>query len=409
MTEFRNKLKFLVLLLIPFLGSCSGDNEMEGDSNDYDFSSIIVARNARSLPSGMGETEAGEVPAIINESFSTDDVLYISQMGTNVDPSFESGASNLYKYIYYENEEETPTWEQGYNFKKALNSEALNWGNIVALGSVGNAFAFYGMYFPGGTPIFQVNTDQTGGKENPFSEANFLTSDILGAYHTTSATYTRMRFNLFHLMVYLKVTIYVPVYSDQYNEEGNSEFSGFNKGAMLGAFMMNTIPTFTIDWRAGRSSDTEPPLTKTNGNGTKIQMYMHEPDENSGPIEINVRDYYKGGDITTDKVRAYNFSVLFPQQTFAQNSNIICFELENPMGSSSPHKYYYFSSNQLISETTDYALNQGTLQQLYLYLPRTTNKTILIGAKILDWGNTSTEMTVTSSSSDSEFDDIDNP
>ena len=407
MTEFRNNLKFLILLLIPLIGSCRGNNEMEGDGMDEDFSSVVVSRSIRSLPAGLGDLEPGEKSPIINESFSPGDILYISQMGTNIDPSFSEGASNLYLYQFYEDEEEPPTWNQGYNFRKTYNGQALNWGNIVALGSVGNAFAFYGMYFPGGSPAFQVNTDQTGGAQNPYDTENFLSSDIMGAYHTTSATYTRMRFNLFHLMVYLKVTIYVPVYSDKYQEGGDSEFSGFREGAMLRAFMMNTDPTFTIDWRAGRSSDIEPPLTTSNGSKTNIRMYMHEPD-NSETFEIDVEDYYLGGDIRKDEVRAYNFSVLFPAQAFAQNSNIICFELMNPMGANNPNRYYYFSSNQLMSQTTDYALSQGTLQQLYLYLPRSTNKTILIGAKILEWGNTSTEMTMTSSSSESSDDEFNN-
>ena len=399
MAGLRKYWKFLSLPALLLAGACGDTEETRNPSDDTDLEVIKVSRLSRAEAPGMEDLAVGEAEAIVKNEFNPDDILYISQMGSSVDPSFNEGASNLYTYQYYKNDE--ASWDEGFNFK-VFGNNPLRWSAVRELGSAGNAFAFYGMFFPGNEVAFNVKTDQTGAPEDPYNPINFNNSDILGAYHATSALYTRLRFNLFHLMVYLKVTIYVPDFTDDYNPEEDFQYSGFKEGAMKAAYMLNTDTSFAIEWRAERSSDTEAPLTQNNGTKTNIKMYMHEPDEEIIK-DFKVSDYYNGGEIITDKVRAYNFSVLFPAQPFNQNSNIICFVLQKPIqgqGTGSD-TYYYFSSNQLMSLSTDFALNQGTLQQLYLYLPRSTNKTILIGAKILDWGNTSTEMTVIPTDSES--------
>lgn len=164
---------------------------------------------------------------------------------------------------------------------------------------------------------------------------------------------------------------------------------------------MNANTRFSIEWRANRSSDTEPPLVQSDDKvKTNIHMYLHPNKDSSDdgqPIDNvitleNVKDFYpsyKGPD-NKDNVRAYNFSVLFPSQTFGDR--FLCFVLKDIEGNK---RYYYFSPNsQLVGESGNYSLTQGTLQQLYLYLPRTTNETILVGAKILPWLGSQTDMTV---------------
>ena len=117
---------------------------------------------------------------------------------------------------------------------------------------------------------------------------------------------------------------------------------------------------------------------------------MHEPNLTS--LELNhIKDFYDQADDDTDEVIAYNFSVLFPAgQEFSKD--FLCMELE---ASGDITKYYYFSGDRVNYLTGNFDLTQGTLQQLYLYLPRKTNETILVKAKTLPWYESSTEMTVT--------------
>ena len=334
--------------------------------------------------------------------FTTNSLLYISQLGQEKDPNFlNSPTSNFYVYQFQQNSE--ADWNNEYNFVPYNYEDkdfAIQWRLIKGFGSVGNSFSLYAMSFPGSTTDnypsdldFKVETDQTG-SDNPYDDNNFYNSDILGAYHATSALYTRMRFNLFHLMVQLKITIYAPVYEDQIDEAGQSSYSGFKENAMVAGYLLNAQNQFSINWRTNRSSDTEPPLTSGTGDKNKyMKMYMYEPDNEEITIE-DVNQYFPASTIANDKVRAYNFNILFPAQTFNANDNLLCFVLKGVANDNeNNYKYYYFSANQIVSGT--YTLNQGTLQHLYLYIPRTTNQTILVGAKILNWGNSSSEMTVT--------------
>ena len=74
--------------------------------------------------------------------------------------------------------------------------------------------------------------------------------------------------------------------------------------------------------------------------------------------------------------------------------NFLCFTLQSPY--SEDLRYYYFSGSQIVGDKSEsYGLTQGTLQELHLYLPRKTNETVLVGAKILPWLPADTEMTVT--------------
>ena len=348
-------------------------------------------------------TELPEIPGeekniIGYNEFTEGNLLYISQLGTEKDPNFlNNPSSNFYIYEYKENDE--ATWDNEYNFVP-YNNAAIKWSLIKAFGSVGNAFSLYAMSFPGSTTSnfdpsllnFEVNSDQTG-SEDPYDPTNFYNSDILGAYHATSALFTRLRFNLFHLMVQFKITIYVPVFEDSTDAQGKYSYSGFNENAMMAGYLLNAQNQFTISWRTIRSSDTEPPLTIGDGNKTNLKMYMYQPTNEEIDLE-DITQYFPSSTLSNDKVRAYNFSILFPAQTFNINDNLLCFVLKGAANDSeNNYKYYYFSANQIVSGT--YALNQGTIQHLYLYLPRTTNQTILVGAKILNWGNSYSDMTVT--------------
>ena len=386
-------LPFLLLLLV----ACE---QMEGkydlEDSDQIIENIPVARIKRATGLSEDNPAPGDVPALTGKEFVEGDRLYISQLGTSTDPNFKTNATdNLYIYQYQENPD--ANWDQNYNFVCVDNNNALKWTTIKKMGSVGNAFSLYAMSFPGNEIKFSVAKDQTGGTDDPYNPTNLINSDILGAYHATSALFTRLRFNLFHLMCYFKVTLYVPVYKEN-TIAGQNSYSGYKEGAVKMGYVLNAFENFSIDWRADRSSDSEAPLTYGTGNSTSIKMYMHEPEKNieseNDIIDLeNVKNYFGTSSLDNDEVRAYNFSVLFPARNSTDKTNIsLCFILQN-IDIDDQEKYYYFESNQITSG--NYSPTQGTLQQLYLYLPRTDNKAILVGANILPWGNSSTEMTVT--------------
>lgn len=336
------------------------------------------------------ETEAETTDEMIIDSFDENSILYFSQMGSTATPNFPEGLNdgnydeNAQPYCYrykYNPADATANWDRGYNFTCLDGAKSFNWNEVPGLGSVGNAFSFFAMYFPGDNKIkWAVQTDQS-------EKENFIKSDIMGAYHATSTLYTRLRFNLFHLMVYLKVTIYVPTYKADINND-NYNYSGFNEDAVIGAYVLNAKTGFTIDWRAVRSSDRMAPLTQSNNPSSNIKMFSHPA---TGTIKtIDVRDYYNGGTIPQDDVRAYTFSVIFPSQPFGDN--FLCFALK---GEDNTPRYFYFSGSQIVGDSGNYSLSQGTLQELTLYLPRNSNETILVGANILPWKDSVTDMTVT--------------
>ena len=380
---------FIYIMCLTALASCTDDSGKEPVGAEDYSDGVYVATSKRQAAEGIEPDSDG---FIIIDSFDSQSILYFTQMGASKDPKFinnTTGDPYLYRYQYYQNDQ--ADWNTDYNFKRLPNYEPFKWNTVTEIGSYGNAFHFYAMYFPvDNTPKFYVQSDQRGPEEDPYDTSNFAQSDIMGAYHATSALFTRMRFNLFHLMVYLKVTLYVPVVETTQNDAGQSNYSGFDDGAVQGAYLLGALTDFGIEWRANRSSDVSAPLTQSTGSKKTIYMYAHEREEGADPITLDVRDFYTGTVIKENElVREYNFSVLVPNQTFGDN--FLCFalkDIDNQM------KYYYFSGSQVVGDKSNYALSQGTLQELKLYLPRTNNQTILVQARILPWNDALTEMTV---------------
>lgn len=381
---------FIYIFSLFLLVACN-DSIQQSDPDDSGIlQEITVSRVSRVSYLNEEEMAPGDVRALEGSSeFPPSTLLYISQLSNISEPNFKEDAkNNLYVFQYVKNPE--ANWDENYNFERKEGSDTLTWTKIKQTGSVGNGFSLYAMTFPGNKITFKVNKDQTGSGNDPYDQDNFNNSDILGAYHATSTLFTRLRFNLFHLMTYLKVTLYVPDYKDNTNEGGQSSYSGYKEGALEAGYVLNAYENFTIEWRANRSSDTEAPLTYGTGNSTSIKMYMHEPVNDVISLN-NVKDYFENSLLSEDTVRAYNFSVLFPARSETDKTTIsLCFFLRNI---DNQMKYYYFESGQIT--TGFYSPVQGTLQQLYLYLDRNDNSAILVGAKILPWGNSSTDMTVT--------------
>ena len=415
---------FITILTLSCFLSCGDEGSVlseEGDGQTI-VKEITVAKGTRA-----DDTTDEEI--LTSNTFGEKSILYVSQLGNEMETNFKPGfpitdtpeeiLENLYPYEWYDNPN-NPTWDNDeYNFKAINPANVINWNTIKRNGSVGNAFWLYAMYFPEDQKIkFNVAENQT-------NISDFKKSDIMGAYHATSSLYSPLRFRLFHLMVYLKVTLYVPVYSS-YNSGNESGYSGFTEDALQDVYVMNANTDFKIEWRANRSSDTEAPLTQPDGAKKNIFMYRHKDKADEDQTQcLDVSNYYTGNFIGVckckkeesvpcddcqcecckeggnpsackcDEVRVYNFSVLFPAQSFGVKDKILCFPLNLP-DTDGNIKYYYFSSSQIIGGTNEnYSLTQGTLQHLHLYLPRTTNETILIGAKILPWKDAFTDMTVT--------------
>ena len=388
--RMKNRIYTGLLALAVVAVSCSTDIPEDPSVMEDTQDRMFVAQSPRLAAEGIDVNSDG---LIIVDKFDENSILYFSQMGPTQNPEFINPSAStpyLYKYKYYENK--NADWNTDYNFANVAGSEPFTWQAVREMGSYGNAFHFYGMYFPGDNqPKFGVRQDQRGPSGDPYNTQNFVLSDIMGAYHATSGLFTRMRFNLFHLMVYLKVKLYVPVLEYSQNAGGQSSYSGFEDEAVKGAYILDAYTDFNIEWRANRSSDVTAPLTQTAGGKKTIYMYTHERETGADPIEIDVRDYYTGTIIKDNElVREYEFSVLFPNQSFGDN--FLCFALEAP---DNQLKYYYFSGSQVVGDRSNYALSQGTLQELTLYLPRTTNQTILVQARVLPWNDAETDMTVT--------------
>lgn len=352
---------------------------------------------------GSGTTDDIEDMTVDNKFDDGKSLLYISQMGTTKNPNFDENTTdedkNLYIYTYYENR--AANWDTDFNFK-AIRKEGplhspIEWPDIKTRGSVGNAFSLYALHFPVENKVrFNVEKNQK-------SLENFRKSDIMGAYHATSSLYSRLRFRLYHLMHYLRVTLYVPVYQEP---EGNNQSTGFDARAVKNAFLKDVNADFDIEWRAPRSSDNEAPLVQA-GKNPKTNVFMYEHPSNNDEIKtINVKEFYGQGNLNEDNVYEYNFSVLIPTQTIGSKDQFMQFQLlpagsgtdDNDSGfdkNNTKLKTYYFQTDQLIHGSTGFQLTQGSLSHLTLYLPRTGNDVILVSAKIVDWTNASTDMTVT--------------
>ena len=413
---------FIAILAVMLMASCARSESLpHGGSNEEAVMAISADTGARMMAGTMQLADADtpdEDDMILTENtFAEGSLLYVSQMGTTKAPNFsdtqETGKTQRYIYEYEENPDASWDAEGTYNFyPQDKQKDPIYWDDIRSNGSVGNAFSLYAFHFPVDNEVrFNVETDQR-------ILDNLKKSDILGAYHATSALFTRLRFRLYHLMVYLRVTLYVPVLEANADDDG---YSGFEKDALRNAVVLNAATNFDVEWRANRSSDTDAPLItldKNNAGTSMLFMYRHNPGEE--PEEtIDVKELYKDyyndknlelGDDGIDRVRVYNFSVLFPGQTFGNSdTNFLQFQLNTPGWEEGGNvKNFYFAASQLTTGNTNFNFTQGTLQHLSLYLPRHGNETILVGADILPWTDASTDMTVTDQSKETGSADSNN-
>lgn len=369
---------------------------------------------------GTGDDFDGEEPFVISPlvstGFDTNSIIYLSQIGTKVNPNVPEGYNALSSelepdfstkfpllatddiveknfYSYKRNDVDDATWDNGFNFEPLPDFPPIEWGQIRKRGPVGNSYNLIALYFP------YDNTTRLGVEEDQSSLENLLKSDVLGAFHSTSILFSRLRFRLFHLMTYVRVTLYVPVYDSGDN-------SGFLEDAFKGAWVLDVLNDFRIEYRAGITSDTRGPVitaisSRADNKGVDVAMYA--PQANA-PVKTNIKvsDYFDDGTGQTDRtdeVYAYTFHALIPFPDTRYNStetnkvDFLKFSFDTPGGNT---KSFYFNDTQrYISDShtgSVLSLNQGAIQDLFLYVPRGSNGTIYVKANVSDWNDSAADV-----------------
>ena len=341
-------------------------------------------------------------------SFDENSVIFVSQQTEKVSP-FQN-QEGIYAYRFIEGNE--ADWEDDYNFTPLDMEDPLEWFKIGNGGSFRGGFALYALYFPNQSEIsskkennkiiYSVQQDQT-------TLENLIKSDILGAYHSNPTLFTRLRFNMFHLMTYLRIRLYVPEY-----DPGSK--TGYYDNALISANLDNTSTDFTIEWSTIRSSDTEgPAISPLAGEGT-ILMYQHPhpKDKPREPIQIRYEDFipkeYFEQPIEGeyDSVRVYDFSVIMPMQLGSKDengkdlaytqTNFLNFILQSNSGAE--NKYIFNQTLTANSTGSNLQLTQGIFQYLELYVPRVGNKVIYVKGNMKPWLHHTTNVPLHSSDED---------
>ena len=447
------------LLLLPVFAGCreeaawpGGENQIEAKYLDA-VGAFYAGSDEDDMPLIPENPKDGEYKSehddnyqatvLLNDSLKYGDILYFSQLVsgkmepfTGVAPekfpsTMTDSVRDLYKngypnvYDYYYKKEYDATWEDvpgGYNFFADTVTNKMDWDIIKIWGLNNSGYALYALYYPYNNQLpkteegkldFRVQTDQT-------TKENLQKSNFIGAYHSSSSAYSRLKFKLYHLMTYLKVTLYVPVYNPNdtivvTGKDGKRDTvpgrTGFPADALQSAEVRYVIPNFNINWYAQRSTDTAPATSAaTDSARTTIKMYIPGTEDYSATnglppvVTINPKDFIRDGysnmDIPNeDKCWEITLSALIPAgQDYPRGSseyangmswtnlNFLRFNLRENIGE--VLKRYIFtgmSETGLIGSGDNINLAQGHLQHLSLYLPRYGAQAVLLNANVIDW------------------------
>lgn len=400
------------------LWSCDADHKA-GKVNDGQYvNGITVSIATRAEGDGDGSGDAENNPNK-NSNFNIDDlipytlafdqntILQVSQQALHLSPFQTEDAIFNYQYIpTYVDHEGAWDDENSYNFTPYGQDEPLEWNRISQTGSYLNGFAMHCLYFPienrirskvsdTGAILYSVMEDQS-------TVENLKKSDILGGFHITTELFSRIKFRLFHLMTYIRIRLYVPVYDDEKN-------TGYREGSLKYATLDNVTPDFAIDWNYQVTPDDNgQQINPLNGDGS-IKMYQHPLPEGATEHaieEIKYKDflpsgYYDQGIVGDyDKVRAYDFSVLLPQQkgikdadgkeTNFTGTEFLNFYLQTNAGGTT--RYYFTQSLGSESNESVLEFKPGYFQYIELYVPRVGNQVVFVGAKVNPWNQTNTGM-----------------
>lgn len=419
-TAYRH-LVIPVVAVLCLLWSCSSDRGTvlpgEGDADTESYVMGIAA----TIATRAGEESSGDAGAAGNDNKSFDinqlipytlafdegSVLQVSQQATNLPPFQTEDAIFNYRYIStYEDHEGAWDDENSYNFTPHGQDVPLEWNRIANVGSFNGGFAMYCLYFPGYNQI-RSTTNQYGAinytvLEDQSTVENLKQSDILGAYHSTPAIFSRIRFRLFHLMTYIRIRLYVPVYNDAKN-------TGYREDALKYATLDNVTNEFAIDWNISRSSDEQGPVVSPLSGDGSIKMYLHPLKDGQTQHEIEQikykdylpDDYYNQGiDGDYDDVRVYDFSVIIPKQkgiigddnkeSNFTDTKFLNFYLQTNAGGTT--RYYFTQKQSANTNDSTLEINQGVFQYIQLYVPRVGNQVVFVGATVSPWNQMKTGM-----------------
>lgn len=364
-------IRYIIILLVGvfLFASCKEENNddptLSKDLDELEFELSFANR----APTSQSLLEDFKDYFVAGES-----CVLISQRSSGLSLNFETGTSNCYEYIYYENND--ANWDKNYNFKS---ENPLDWEKIRANGQYSNGFAFGALFYPRGNEnINEVEPDQS-------NNDTFYESDVLGAWHRTSIIRDRLRFKLNHLMCKLHINLYIPVLNA---DLGN----GFNPDEIVtNALSFRT--DYDIEW--GDRTTELPPIAKPSASKTgtvsDIKMYNRVNGERTTLTKEELKNNFNidlGGDFESDDVWKYSFEVIFPEQTV--QGDFIRFILTQ--GKST--KNYLFNSAYLTQNANGFAFKGGAITTLELYLPRQDNEIVLINAEVRKWGEAQSSFTI---------------
>lgn len=436
MRQFIKKANLYIALLFLIAAiSCSDRNmveDPEGEGNAKYLECVNAVYATRGDDVGVEESDEHddnfEATALLDDAMSDGDILYFSQLSNTLVPFIAEempqdaperltsrfgtdSYPNLYQYVF-ETKNYIPEWEDqplgagGYNFFPEPVENKMDWDDIKYWGLNNNGFALFALFFPYDNELnlnFQVQQDQT-------TLPALRKSNFIGAYHSSAGAYTRIRFRLYHLMAYLKVTLYVPVYNDDDRDDKNNKIrTGFPADALQKAEVLNVFTDFSINWYANRSSDTSPACSAiSTGNRSDVFMYIPPMDSYADGVPpvvtIKTGAFYAQDDPlydpdATDQCWEITLSALIPAgQDYADtkqdwtNGNILRFNMRQNIGDV-PKRYVFNGSNamNLIGGGDPLTISQGNIQHLSLYLPRKGAAAILLGANVEDWKQASND------------------
>ena len=441
MTEILKVKVFMIAAILPLLWwSCAGEQRLEDQSESRVDGSELVGVGATIETRAETDSDDGDNDSsdqfdikkpVYTLTLGSGTILHVSQQTANQTPFSDDEVTYSYQYIDEYQYDGDDAWNDDncYNYTPYLQDTPLEWSKIYSLGTYAGGYAMYCMYFPledsvprrnntDGSITYYVQDDQS-------TVENLMRSDILGAYHSTSAVFSRIKFRLFHLMTYLRIRLYVPVYRDDLN-------TGYRDGALNYATLNNASPHFSIEWGTIRSPDTEGPvisgleedkLRSILGDeaslSSSIKMYQHPLPEGVAEYpktrikykEFLPKNYFDQGlEDDYDDVRIYDFSVIIPvqgnktkivdgQETSVPftDTDFLSFYLRTNAGAET--KYYFNGSfkGQYVPEpgsgfTNELSPIQGNYQYLHLYVPRVGNEVVYLGAYVNPWEQKGSEM-----------------
>ena len=364
----------LILTALMILIGCSAEEEIDTPAFPKEIG-LDVEFETRA--GGTEETSSLEEYFIDGKS-----VILISQRGDTLsidfnekiisekDPSGFTDNPNLYKYVYYSNPD--ANWDEGFNFQP-FGNKALDW-TFMEKNRLSGEYTLGALYYPVDYELGDfVLEDQS-------THDALLRSNVLGAWHRTSALHDRLKFRFSHLMAAVKVTLLIPDWDPRDN-------SGFGPDAASEAYMLKMKKDFTISWPLAASSEEPPGVILTTDLETyDLKMYLESV---SNTVEtVNLKDINDSFPDLEESYRTATFTVLFPPQQATSDLSLMRFVL-NTMGGT--ERIYTF--NKTINDT-NMSFGRNDLTHFILYIPRTETNAILIKSYIVPWTEAESEFSV---------------